>query len=49
MTFDNDDDVCWICHGGGEAHAPLITPCHCNLPVHLRCLAHWQLINAGKR
>jgi hypothetical protein len=37
---------CWICLDDGVA--PLITPCACPHPVHPRCLARWQLQQAGR-
>jgi hypothetical protein len=37
---------CWICLDAGDG--PLITPCACPHPVHPRCLARWQLQQAGR-
>lgn len=43
-----DGDVCWICHDD-DRHCSLEKICSCPwLRVHRRCLARWQLQQAGK-
>ncbi|GBF95979.1 hypothetical protein Rsub_08102 [Raphidocelis subcapitata] len=39
---------CWVCLGPGGPGAPLALPCACPRPVHTRCLARWQLQQAGR-
>ncbi|TSO98557.1 E3 ubiquitin-protein ligase MARCH1 [Bagarius yarrelli] len=42
--FDNELEVCRICHGEGDEECPLITPCRCigSLRfVHHACLHQW--------
>jgi hypothetical protein len=42
-----DADCCYIClQSAGDE---LLRPCRCNAPIHSRCLARWQLQNAGKK
>ena len=40
--------VCWVCLCPGEPDRPLSAPCACPRPVHERCLARWQLQQAGR-
>ena len=42
--------TCWICLGeeGEQDSGPIIQPCLCPRQVHQKCLARWQLQNAGK-
>lgn len=43
-----EQDVCWICHDD-NGQCPLEKICSCPwLRVHRRCLARWQLQQAGK-
>ncbi|EFJ46303.1 hypothetical protein VOLCADRAFT_46480, partial [Volvox carteri f. nagariensis] len=42
------DDICWICLDGTKDRDPLINPCRCPRKVHPRCLARWQLQQAGR-
>lgn len=42
-------DVCWICHDDDDGQCPLEKICSCPwLRVHRKCLARWQLQQAGK-
>ena len=43
-------ESCWIClgEGGEQDSGPIIQPCLCPRQVHQKCLARWQLQNAGK-
>ena len=44
-----EDEVCWICHEGQSAAMPLASPCNCRgMKAHRRCLARWQLQQAGR-
>eukprot|EP00798_Chlamydomonas_sp_ICE-L_P000002 gene2-12806_t len=38
---------CYICFAGSSHEDPLKSPCKCPRPVHLRCLARWNLQSAG--
>ena len=42
--------TCWICLGeeGEQDSGPIIQPCLCPRQVHQKCLARWQLQNAGR-
>lgn len=42
--------TCWICLGDAtdKGDGPLMQPCLCPRYAHQRCLARWQLQNAGK-
>ncbi|KXZ51012.1 hypothetical protein GPECTOR_14g253 [Gonium pectorale] len=42
------DDMCWICLDDTKDKDPLINPCKCPRKVHPRCLARWQLQQAGR-
>ncbi|PNH05678.1 hypothetical protein TSOC_008028 [Tetrabaena socialis] len=42
------DDVCWICLDDTKDRDPLFSPCSCPRRVHPRCLARWQLQQAGR-
>jgi hypothetical protein len=42
-----EERVCWICLAGEEA-GPLDRPCPCPRWCHRACIAHWQLVSAGK-
>ena len=41
--------MCWICldDSGSEKEA-LVSPCNCPRKVHPKCLARWQLQQAGR-
>lgn len=43
---DCEDEACWICL---SSVTPLVRPCACPRLVHQKCLARWQLQQAGKR
>eukprot|EP00882_Tetradesmus_deserticola_P002712 GHRQ01002883.1.p1 GENE.GHRQ01002883.1~~GHRQ01002883.1.p1 ORF type:complete len:151 (+),score=36.33 GHRQ01002883.1:170-622(+) len=47
--YSEEDDSCWICMAGASPEQPLESPCACPRRVHLRCLARWQLQQAGRR
>lgn len=44
------DDMCWICldESGDMDKEPLVSPCSCPRKVHPKCLARWQLQQAGR-
>jgi E3 ubiquitin-protein ligase DOA10 len=44
----DNERCCWICLGDDEAESPLVQPCSCPRFTHRACLAHWQLVSAGK-
>uniref|UniRef100_A0A7S0RQR2 RING-CH-type domain-containing protein n=1 Tax=Chlamydomonas leiostraca TaxID=1034604 RepID=A0A7S0RQR2_9CHLO len=43
------DDVCWICLDDNQDEQVLMSPCKCPRKVHPKCLARWQLQQAGKQ
>ena len=47
---DGLEATCWIClsDAGDIDSGALIEPCLCPRLAHQRCLARWQLQNAGK-
>lgn len=42
------DDVCWICLDDHQDEQGLFAPCKCPRKVHPKCLARWQLQQAGR-
>lgn len=42
------DEVCWICLDEKQEGQPLYSPCACPRKVHPKCLARWQLQQAGR-
>jgi hypothetical protein len=40
--------MCWICLDDTKDKDPLVSPCRCPRKVHPRCLARWQLQQAGR-
>lgn len=42
------DEVCWICLDENKGQQDLLSPCHCPRKVHPRCMARWQLQQAGR-
>ncbi|KAL6759150.1 hypothetical protein V8C86DRAFT_1787232, partial [Haematococcus lacustris] len=42
------DDVCWICLDEAQDNQRLMRPCRCPRSAHPRCLARWQLQQAGR-
>ena len=46
---EDGPDVCWVCLDGGSEANPLLKLCQCpSRLVHSRCIARWQLQQAGK-
>ena len=47
---DGLEETCWICLGDAAAaeSGSMIAPCLCPRYAHQKCLARWQLQNAGK-
>ena len=46
-----EPDVCWICLDGSSGKAgkeSMMRPCLCPRRVHAKCLARWQLRQAGR-
>ena len=46
-----EHDVCWICLDGSSGEAgkeSLMRPCLCPRRVHAKCIARWQLRQAGR-
>lgn len=46
--METEGDLCWICLEDEASEQPLFAPCKCPRKVHPRCLARWQLQQAGK-
>ncbi len=49
--LQESDDICWICLDDGcstGSRQDLMSPCQCPRKVHPKCLARWQLQQAGK-
>jgi hypothetical protein len=46
----SEGDACWICldDSAPDGDTLLISPCRCPRKVHPKCLARWQLQQAGK-
>lgn len=40
--------MCWICLDDTKDRDVLVSPCRCPRKVHPRCLARWQLQQAGR-
>ncbi len=40
--------MCWICLDEKQEGQPLYSPCACPRKVHPKCLARWQLQQAGR-
>ena len=46
-----EPEVCWICLDGSSGEAgkeSMMRPCLCPRRVHAKCLARWQLRQAGR-
>lgn len=43
---EDDEECCWICLS--SERRDLVHPCSCPRVAHRACIAHWQLVSAGK-